>query len=343
MQPVKTHSTREIESPASYSDSEASEHETSPSPASATNGPAPSGLILKSGRVRLPDKLMEYLNKEVASEALYWMPEGESFAFDTEKAPEQILNKFFSGTKLSSFLRSISRWGFKRVFYHELDKHVYAFHHPLFKKNAPHLEKDMKMVVSAPSKSKKAKMSKEAKQSPNIVAVPPQSGIASPALPAQQLPHSLLSNVAAQPQAPTAAAPALAHASGLGIGQMSTVTLPGLASLSTAPTPATLNSASILRARLLQLQQAAPTQPALGGIGNLLQPPPADPNQLSRLLALQGSPGRTSPPAAPQENLLLSLAVAQQQLQQQQQQQQRQQQQQQALLDLLAAFQRRNT
>ena len=69
----------------------------------------PTGLILKSGRVRLPDKLMEYLNKEV-SEALYWMPEGEAFAFHTEKAQEQFLDKFFSGTKLSSFLRSISRW-----------------------------------------------------------------------------------------------------------------------------------------------------------------------------------------------------------------------------------------
>ena len=78
----------------------------------ASNAPresAPSGLILKSGRVRLPDKLMEYLNKE-ASEALYWMPEGESFALNTETAQEQFLDKFFSGTKLSSFLRSISRW-----------------------------------------------------------------------------------------------------------------------------------------------------------------------------------------------------------------------------------------
>ena len=70
----------------------------------------PSGLILKTGRVRLPDKLMEYLNKEVAPEALYWMPEGEAFAFDTEKAQEQFLDRYFSGTKLSSFLRSISRW-----------------------------------------------------------------------------------------------------------------------------------------------------------------------------------------------------------------------------------------
>ena len=69
----------------------------------------PTGLILKSGRVRLPDKLMEYLNKEV-SEALYWMPEGESFALNTETAQAQFLDKFFSGTKLSSFLRSISRW-----------------------------------------------------------------------------------------------------------------------------------------------------------------------------------------------------------------------------------------
>jgi len=70
----------------------------------------PSGLILKTGRVRLPDKLMEYLNKEVAPDALYWMPGGESFALDTEKVQEQILDRYFNGTKLTSFLRSISRW-----------------------------------------------------------------------------------------------------------------------------------------------------------------------------------------------------------------------------------------
>ena len=77
--------------------------------ASSRHEAAPKGILLKSGRVRLPDKLMEYLNKE-ASEALYWMPDGESFALDTETAQEKLLDKFFSGTKLSSFLRSISRW-----------------------------------------------------------------------------------------------------------------------------------------------------------------------------------------------------------------------------------------
>lgn len=40
----------------------------------------PSGLVLKSGRVRLPDKLIEYLNAGVAPEVLYWQTGGESFS-----------------------------------------------------------------------------------------------------------------------------------------------------------------------------------------------------------------------------------------------------------------------
>jgi hypothetical protein len=145
------------------------------------------GLILKTGRVRLPDKLMEYLNNEVAPDALYWLPGRETFALDMDKVQEQLLNKFFSKTKSASFLRSVSRWwvnvfefrtysptvlyldlhfesffprGFRRVFYHSLSRSTYAFSHPLFKKDEPHLEKDMKLVF-APSRSKKAKKSNE--------------------------------------------------------------------------------------------------------------------------------------------------------------------------------------
>ena len=42
----------------------------------------PSGLILKSGRLRLPDKMIEYLNKEVVPEVLYWREDGEAFFID---------------------------------------------------------------------------------------------------------------------------------------------------------------------------------------------------------------------------------------------------------------------
>jgi hypothetical protein len=58
----------------------------------------PSGVILKTGRLRLPDKLMEFLNKNVAEEVLYWQTGGESFSVDASKAQKDLLDKHFSGT-----------------------------------------------------------------------------------------------------------------------------------------------------------------------------------------------------------------------------------------------------
>lgn len=68
------------------------------------------GLILKSGRLRLPDKLMEYLNQKVVPDTLWWLADGESFALNTDNVQEKLLNKYFQKTKLSSFLRSLNRW-----------------------------------------------------------------------------------------------------------------------------------------------------------------------------------------------------------------------------------------
>jgi len=112
----------------------------------SNNSKKPSGIILKGGRVRLPDKLMEYLNKEVAPEVLYWQTGGESFSFDSKTAQTELLDKYFNGTKLSSFTRSLNRWGFKRIFHALLPKHVLSYEHPCFKKSNPDLVKDMKMA-----------------------------------------------------------------------------------------------------------------------------------------------------------------------------------------------------
>jgi len=111
-----------------------------------TNSKKPSGIILKGGRVRLPDKLMEYLNKEVAPQVLYWQTGGESFSFDSKTAQTELLDKYFNGTKLSSFTRSLNRWGFKRIFHALLPKHVLSYEHPCFKKSNPDMVKDMKMA-----------------------------------------------------------------------------------------------------------------------------------------------------------------------------------------------------
>lgn len=61
-------------------------------------------------RIRLPDKLMEYLNNEVEKDVLWWQPDGDGFAFDSKTVQKEFLDKHFEGTKLKSFIRSLNRW-----------------------------------------------------------------------------------------------------------------------------------------------------------------------------------------------------------------------------------------
>jgi len=98
----------------------------------AAASPSFAPQIRGGGRIRLPDKLMEYLSKEVLPDTLWWQPDGDGFAFDTEKIQPNFLDKHFRGTKLTSFIRSLNRWGFRRIFYHSLPKSALSFHHPLF-------------------------------------------------------------------------------------------------------------------------------------------------------------------------------------------------------------------
>lgn len=135
-------------------------------------------IIQYGGRVRLPDKLMEILNKEFAPDVMWWQPDGECFAFDSETVQKKILDVWFRGTKLSSFIRSLNRWGFRRVFYHALPEAALAFHHAAFRKtSSPDMLKSMKMSKSG----KAAAVRMEAPASASSVAKPLiPSAVASP-------------------------------------------------------------------------------------------------------------------------------------------------------------------
>lgn len=121
--------------------------------------PQPKGVILKSGRIRLPDKLMEYLNNQVTS-SLYWQPDGQGFSIDCNTVQTELLDKHFHGSKLTSFLRSLNRWGFKRLFYHSMPSNTLSFHNPLFCKDSPRLVKEMDMVPGAPKSGAKTSTKK---------------------------------------------------------------------------------------------------------------------------------------------------------------------------------------
>jgi HSF-type DNA-binding len=70
----------------------------------------PAAYYKVGGRIRLPDKLMEYLNKNVLPDTLWWQPDGDGFAFNTDTIQGDFLDKHFRGTKLTSFIRSLNRW-----------------------------------------------------------------------------------------------------------------------------------------------------------------------------------------------------------------------------------------
>lgn len=105
------------------------------------------------GKARLPEKLMEYLNAEVAPEALWWLPNEESFALDSKRVQKEVLDVYFRGTKLPSFIRSLNRWGFRRLFIPSLPKTAVCFHQRLFKRSEPHLVRQMELSSYTPQAS----------------------------------------------------------------------------------------------------------------------------------------------------------------------------------------------
>jgi len=61
-------------------------------------------------RIRLPDKLLEYLDKQVAAHVLWWQVDGDCFALDSTAIQTEFLDKHLEGIKLKSFIRSLNRW-----------------------------------------------------------------------------------------------------------------------------------------------------------------------------------------------------------------------------------------
>ena len=57
-----------------------------------------------------PERLMGLIQKEVATDAIWWLPGGDAFALSPELFPEKVLQKFFQGTKFESFTRKLNRW-----------------------------------------------------------------------------------------------------------------------------------------------------------------------------------------------------------------------------------------
>lgn len=57
-----------------------------------------------------PEKLMELLNGGTDRQALWWLPEGKSFAIESKRFRKTILAENFQGSKFESFTRKLARW-----------------------------------------------------------------------------------------------------------------------------------------------------------------------------------------------------------------------------------------
>lgn len=58
-----------------------------------------------------PERLMYLLQNETDSDALWWQPDGDSFAFEPKLFTEKVLSKLPGGKiKFESFIRKLNRW-----------------------------------------------------------------------------------------------------------------------------------------------------------------------------------------------------------------------------------------
>lgn len=113
-------------------------------------------LVAKPATKKLfPEQLRDMLSNPKYTEAIRWLPDGESLVVNTEKFAEIVPTKHEDSTsntaRLDSFRRKLNRWGFKRDTGPKLPKHLAPFIHPLFKRDQPELEDGMSGAVTKPS------------------------------------------------------------------------------------------------------------------------------------------------------------------------------------------------
>lgn len=59
-----------------------------------------------------PERLMDLLDsdEEAVKKAIWWLPDGDTFAISPNHFSEQILSKYFQGSQFGSFIRKLNRW-----------------------------------------------------------------------------------------------------------------------------------------------------------------------------------------------------------------------------------------
>jgi hypothetical protein len=83
------------------------EHSSKADPTVSTPGSMGEEAVKSSS---FPERLMELFEGEVAKDAMWWLPGGDAFALSPDLFPDQVLQKYFQGTKFESFTRKLNRW-----------------------------------------------------------------------------------------------------------------------------------------------------------------------------------------------------------------------------------------
>ena len=136
---------------------------------------------VNSGLLPFPDKLMSLLDSDKVTEAMRWLRDGDAFCIAPSVFSEQVLDKYFQGTKFESFTRKLNRWyvvvytsmgntiegmmilsplslilrfrGFKRVAGQKVPPNTIAYYHKDFVRGSRKLLKNMnggkKKMISA--------------------------------------------------------------------------------------------------------------------------------------------------------------------------------------------------
>ncbi|GKY98811.1 hypothetical protein MPSEU_000837200 [Mayamaea pseudoterrestris] len=81
-----------------------------------------------------PGRLMNLLDQGVASDAMWWLEQGDGFCVVPKLFGEKVLDEYFQGTKFESFTRKLNRWGFKRAAGQHVPKNTVAYYHGMFQK-----------------------------------------------------------------------------------------------------------------------------------------------------------------------------------------------------------------
>jgi hypothetical protein len=103
-------------------------------------------LYKSNKKVTFAQELMDILDDEANSEAIAWMPDGESFTivnhrlFAMDRMP-----KLFNIRNMSSFVRKLTRWGFTRV-HEKSTRNSDIFKHDMFQRGRRDLLKKIRCV-----------------------------------------------------------------------------------------------------------------------------------------------------------------------------------------------------